>query len=301
MRMLVSGASGFIGSALVPALRAAGHHVIRLARPSSQLSEPVIRWDPAAGVLDATPVEGLEAVIHLAGESIIGRWTPTKKAAIRDSRMHGTRLLCETLAKMTNPPRVMVCASAIGYYGNRGEELLTEQSAPGQGFLADVGQAWEAATDPARHAGIRVVNLRIGLVLSPVGGALRQMLPPFRFGMGGPLGSGRQHMSWIAMDDLLGAVGHALTTEALQGPVNAVAPHPVTNREFTRTLGRVLSRPTVMTVPTIAVRWLFGEMGEELLLASTRAEPARLLATGYHFRYPNLEDALRHLLRPTAR
>lgn len=296
MHIVVSGSTGFVGSALVPFLTDAGHRVTRLVRSQPQPGEAAIRWDPAASTMDAARLEGLDAVVHLAGESVIGRWTPEKKTAIRDSRVRGTRLLADTLAKLSKPPRAFVCASAIGYYGDRGNELLTERSAPGKGFLADVGRAWEEAATTAAGRGIRVVHVRIGTVLSATGGALAKMLPPFRLGLGGRLGSGHQYMSWIALDDLLGVVLHAVTIEDLRGPVNAVSPHPVTNREFTRALGRALGRPAFLPVPAFAVRLLFGEMGEELLLASARVEPARLLSTGYRFRYPQIHDALRHAL-----
>ena len=235
--------------------------------------------------------------MHLAGENIaVRRWTPAQKARIRDSRVQGTRLLAQSLARLQQPPTVMVCASAIGFYGDRGEELLTEGSAPGSGFLTDTCRAWEAAAQPASEKDIRVVNLRLGVVLSPGGGALAKMLLPFRLGVGGKIGSGRQYMSWIEIDDVVGVIHYALTTDELRGPVNAVAPNPVTNREFTKTLGRVLSRPTIFPMPAFAARLAFGEMADELLLASTRVKPARLQNSGYYFRHPRLEDALRHLL-----
>jgi hypothetical protein len=235
--------------------------------------------------------------VHLAGENIAaGRWTVEKKARIRDSRVKGTKTLCEALAQLSQPPKVLVSASAIGYYGDRGAELLWENSALGTGFLAEVCQAWEEATRPAMEKGIRVVLLRIGVVLSPAGGALAKMLLPFKLGLGGIIGSGKQYMSWIALDDVVGTIDHVLITDTLQGPVNAVAPHPVTNSEFTKTLRRVLRRPTLFPMPAFAARLAFGEMADELLLASTRVEPKRLIATEYRFRYPELEDALRHLL-----
>jgi uncharacterized protein (TIGR01777 family) len=255
-----------------------------------------IRWDPAAGTLETSALEGSEAVVHLAGESLAERWTAEKKTRIRDSRVRGTRLLSQALAQLAMPPKVLVSASAMGYYGNRGEEILTEESPSGSGFLAEVCRAWEAATEPALQKGIRVVHLRFGLVLSPAGGALGKMLPVFRMGVGGTVGSGRQYVSWIARDDAVGAIHHAIMTETLQGPANAVAPHPVTNQEFTKTLGKALGRPTMVPLPAFAARLMFGEMADELLLASTRVRPVKLQATGYGYRYPELEVALRHLL-----
>jgi uncharacterized protein (TIGR01777 family) len=242
-------------------------------------------------------LQGVDAVVHLAGESIAQRWTPESKARILQSRTSGTRLLSESFARLTPPPRVFICASAIGYYGNRGDEVLTEQSPPGSGFLAEVCREWEAACEPAVRGGIRVVNLRTGMVLSAAGGVLPRMLFPFRVGLGGKIGSGRQYMSWIALDDLVGVIIHALTCDRLAGPVNAVAPNPVTNLEFTRTSGRVLRRPTFLAVPAWAARLAFGEMADALLLASARVTPARLAASGFVFRYAELESALRHVLK----
>jgi len=298
MNVLLTGASGLIGSALAPFLTAAGDRVIRLVRSQPSPRESQVFWDPETGTLDLATAgqEGLDAVVNLAGENIAGRWSERKKARILDSRVRSTRLLSESLAHLTTPPKVLVSASAAGFYGDRGDELLKEESASGAMFLSEVCRQWEAATEPAARAGLRVVVLRIGVVLSAAGGALARMLPPFKMGVGGRIGSGRQYMSWIAIDDLLGAIVHVLTTEALRGPVNAVAPCPVTNLEFTKTLGRVLKRPTVFPLPAFAARLAFGEMAQELLLASTRMEPARLLATGYKFRNPDLETALRRLL-----
>ena len=297
MKVLVSGSSGLVGSALVPSLTAGGHSVTRLVRSKPAPGAAEAYWSPGAGVVEQSALEGLEAVVHLAGENIADqRWTSEKKARIRDSRVHGTRLLAETLAGLPQPPKVLVCASAIGYYGHRGEEVLREDARPGTGFLADVCQEWEAAAEPARQKGIRVVHLRIGVVLSAAGGALAKMLTPFKLGVGGKLGSGRQYMSWVSLDDLVGIIQFALTTDALAGRVNAVSPNPVTNLQFTRTLGRVLGRPTVLPLPAFAARLAFGEMADELLLASTRVEPARLLGAGYAFRHAELESALRHLL-----
>lgn len=297
MKILVTGSSGFVGSALVPFLTQSGHDVRRLVRSKPGPGTADVQWDPKAGTLEAAGLEGLDGVVHLAGESIAtGRWTAEKKARIRDSRVLGTRLLAESISRLARPPKVLVCSSAIGYYGDRGQESLREESALGSGFLADVCRDWEAAAAPAVQKGIRVVHLRIGVVLGPSGGALAKMLPPFKMGLGGVIGSGRQYMSWISLDDLMGVMHHALTTPSLSGAVNAVSPNPVTNAEFTNTLGKVLSRPTIFPMPAFAARLAFGEMADELLLASARVEPARLTASGYTFRYPLLEGALRHLL-----
>src|SRR5262245_13397563 len=250
MRVLVTGASGLVGSALVPFLTTGGHRVTRLVRSQPRPGAAEIHWDPVTGVQDLSSLEGMDAVVHLAGENIAGgRWTAERKAKIRDSRVIGTRTLCETLARLSQPPKVLVSASATGYYGDRGAEPLWENSTFGTGFLADVCRAWEKATQPAVQKGIRVVLLRLGIVLSPAGGALAKMLLPFKLGLGGVIDRGNQYLSWIALDDVAGAMAHTLMTDALQGPVNAVAPHPVTNREFARTLGRVLRRPTVFPLP----------------------------------------------------
>ena len=297
MNILVSGSSGLIGQALIPVLTGGGHGVICLVRFKRQGGKSLVYWNPAGGEIDAAKLEGCDAVIHLAGEPITGRWTAAKKRAIRESRVKSTRLLCEALARLSNRPRVLVAASASGYYGDRGDEVLREESEAGSSFLSQVCQEWEAATKAAAESGIRVVNLRTGFVLSLAGGGLAKMLPAFKMGAGGRIGSGKQYMSWIGIDDLVQIIFFAATTETLHGPANAVAPNPVTNLEFTKTLGRVLGRPTIIPMPAFAVRLAFGEMGEELLLASTRIEPARLLSAGYQFRFPELEGALRHLLR----
>lgn len=297
LNILVSGSSGLVGSALVPFLTMGGHHVSRLVRTTVSTDQDTIVWNPEKAELDTARLEGLDVVVHLAGENIAARrWNNAHKARLRTSRVLGTRLLCDTLAKLRRRPRVLICASAIGYYGNRGDEVLTEQSASGDGFLADLCRDWEAAAEPAEAAGIRVVQLRFGIILSCRGGALRKMLLPLRYGLGGCLGSGRQWVSWIALDDVLGCIHHAIATDALHGPVNAVAPNPVTNRELTKTLGRVLCRPTPFSMPGFMARLAFGEMADELLLSSARVLPQALLASGYAFLYPHLEDALRHLL-----
>lgn len=295
MKIAVTGSNGLVGSALVPFLATGGHQVTRVVR--SAQGENDVLWNPDAGQLDADALEGHNAVVHLAGENIVARrWSTEQKACIRDSRVKGTKLLCETLARLRQPPRVLVSASAIGFYGSRGEETLDEASARGSGFLPDVCSEWEAATDAAAMAGIRVVHLRLGIILSPKGGALAKMLTPFRLGVGGRIGSGRQWMSWIALDDVLGSISHALASDSVRGPVNAVAPNPVTNRELTKVLGRVLWRPTILPMPGFMARLAFGEMADELLLASTRVVPRALHASHYQFRHGDLEGALRHLL-----
>ena len=298
MRVAVTGSTGLVGSEVSAALAASGQEVVRLVRRAPAPGERAVRWDPAKGEVDAAGLEGLDAVVHLAGENVgSGRWSLARKAAIRDSRVVGTRLLCGALAGLDRPPKTLVCASAVGYYGDRGEEALTEESPPGAGFLAEVCREWEAASEPASRKGIRVVTLRIGVVLSPKGGALPRMLPPFRAGFGGVLGGGRQYVSWIALDDLSLVILHALRRSDLDGPVNAVAPRPVTNREFTEALGKVLSRPTPFPVPAFALRLAMGrEMADALLLASARVLPRRLEETGYPFRFPGLSEALRHLI-----
>ncbi len=298
MKVLVTGTSGFVGSALVPFLANEGHFVVRLVRTAPAPGRSEVSWDPARGTIDLDALEGLEAAVHLAGANIAASpWTPETKRHIRESRVAGTRLLCDSLSRLDRPPKTLVCASAVGYYGDRGREVLREDAPPGSGFLAEVCREWEAATEAARRKGIRVVRLRIGMVLSAGGGALARMLGIFRAGLGGRLGSGEQYVSWIALDDLVGAVAYAIRTETLDGPVNAVAPRPVTNREFAKTLGRVLGRPAVVPAPAFALRLVLGEMADELLLASARAVPDRLILSGYAFRHPELEGALRHLLQ----
>jgi uncharacterized protein (TIGR01777 family) len=290
VRVLITGSSGLIGSALKPALQAAGHHYESLRRGPT--------WDPEQGRIDPQAVEGFDAVVHLAGEGIGDhRWSDEHKRRVRDSRVNGTRALTEALARRDEKPAVLVSASAVGYYGNRGSETLTEESAPGDDFLAQVCIDWEAAAQPARDAGIRTVHLRTGIVLSPKGGALKQALPIFKLGLGGRLGSGEQYWSWISIDDEVGAILHALTDERLTGPVNATAPTPVTNAEFTRTLGRVVHRPTLLPAPKFGVSLLFGrEMAEVMLLTGQRVLPAKLEAVGFRFTHTDLEDALRAML-----
>jgi uncharacterized protein (TIGR01777 family) len=297
MIIAITGSTGLVGTALIKALEADGHSVRRVVRRPSGGGAQEIRWDPAAGTIDAAGFHDVDAVVHLAGESVAARrWSAAVKKEIRDSRIRGTTLLCETLAGLAKKPSVLVSASAIGYYGDRGDKRLDESSPPGSGFLAGVCQEWEAATKPARDADIRVVNLRIGVVLDRKGGALKSMLTPFKLAVGGVIGSGRQYFSWITLDDLVRVIQFTLSTAALNGPVNATAPQPVTNREFTKTLGRVLGRPTIFPMPAFAARLAFGEMADEMFLAGARVEPAALSAAGFQFTNPQLEPALRHLL-----
>lgn len=299
MRILVSGSSGLVGSALIPTLTAAGHDVVRLVRSkSANRSKELASWDPAKGQIDVSGLSDIDAVVHLAGESIAsGRWNTERKARIRDSRIQGTRLLAETLAKLPAPPKVFVCASAIGFYGDRGDEVLSESSSPGTGFLADVCREWETACDPLQRSGTRVVNLRFGVVLSRQGGALKQMLLPFQMGAGGILGNGKQYMSVVSLKDAVGVIEFVLGNSGVAGPVNVVCPQPVTNYEYTKSLGKVLHRPTIFPVPGFAARLAFGEMADALLLSSSRVVPDRLLAAGYQFRDPTVEAALRSALQ----
>jgi uncharacterized protein len=297
MKILVSGSHGLVGKALISSLTTEGNEVLRLVRRERQVGSPEVEWDPKRGSIDSQHLEGLEVVVHLAGESIAeGRWDEDKKQRIRDSRVQGTRLLSESLAKLAHPPATFLCASAIGYYGNRGDEILTEASAQGNDFLAGVCAEWENATRPAAEKGIRVANLRFGIILSADGGALAKMLTPFRMGIGGRVGSGKQWMSWIALDDVVVATKFALQNDVLSGPVNIVAPHPVTNAKFTKDLGAALSRPTLFPVPAFGARLAFGEMADALLLSSQRVDPMRLRETGFDFKYPDLKSALRRAL-----
>jgi hypothetical protein len=294
LTVAVTGASGLVGSALRAFLTTGGHTVLPLVRRPLRDGERGVFWDPERGTIDAAALEGVDAVVHLAGENVGGgRWTSPRKEAIRRSRAEGTLLLARTLAGLARKPRVLVCASAIGIYGDRGDEVLNEGSDVGHDFLAEVGRQWEDAAGPAAAAGIRTVRARIGVVLSARGGMLERILPVYRMGLGGALGNGRQWMSWIALDDLVGILHHAIFDEALSGPVNAVAPRPVRQAEFARVLGRALGRPALARVPATVVRALAGEMGEALVLGGARVEPRRLLAAGFRHRHPDLEEALR--------
>src|SRR5436190_2925774 len=294
MKILITGSSGLIGSALVPVLIGDGHTIVRLVRRAPGADSA--RWNPDDGSLDHGALQGIDAVVHLAGESIAsGRWTRARKALILNSRVRGTALLARAVSALRDKPKIFLSASAVGFYGDRGDELLDESRHGGRGFLADVCAQWEDAARPAAGAGIPVVTMRTGVVLSRAGGALPKMLTPFKLGLGGALGAGTQYMSWIAIDDVVGAMQHLLRLDPVAGPVNLVAPDPVTNLEFTKTLGAVLGRPTVLRVPAFGLRLALGEMADEMLLASTRAWPARLTASGYRFRYANLEAALHHV------
>lgn len=294
-RILVSGVSGPIGKALVPVLHSRGYEVVRLVRGPANGKDQIM-WHPGEPVLPES-VSGFDAVIHLAGETIFGYWGREKKARIRNSRVIGTHNLAEGLAHAKNRPQVFICSSAIGYYGSRGDELLNEASEPGKDFLALVCRDWEAATKAAIDAGIRTSQIRTGVVLSAEGGALPKMLLPFKLGLGGRISDGRQWMSWIDVQDMVGAILHILKNDLLQGPVNMVAPKPATNAEFTETLAKVLRRPAIFPLPAVVVKTVFGEMGEATLLASQRVEPARLVGTGYPFAFTDLRSSLEHLLR----
>ena len=295
MKILVAGSSGLIGTALCSRLGREGHEVVRLVR--RQPAQGELRWDPEAGELEQEALEGVEAVVHLGGRSIVaGRWTASVKAQLRQSRVQTTQLLATRLAELAAPPQVLICASAVGIYGNRRDEELDEGSDTGEGFLAELGRAWEEASAAAAAAGIRVVQARLGIVLSRRGGALAKMLLPFRLGVGGKIGAGRQYVSWISLEDAVAALIYAVENDALRGPVNLTAPQPVTNAELTRTLGRVLRRPTLLPLPAFAAKLLLGELAEEGLLASQRVRPTRLLEAGFEFAHPKLEGALRHAL-----
>jgi uncharacterized protein len=300
MLVAVTGASGLIGAALVRRLAAEGHQVLRLTR-SRPAAPDQLHWDPASGELDPGGLAEADAVVHLAAKSLDEqlRWTAATKRALVESRLVGTGLVARTMADLARGPggpRVLVCASGVGFYGNRGDEVLTEASSGGSGFLADLVRRWEAAADPARAAGLRVVHLRTGPVQDAAGAGLPRQALMFRLGVGGRLGSGRQWLSWISLDDIAGAYLHALTHQDLHGPVNAVAPNPVTNAEFTATLARVLRRPAILPVPKFGPRLVLGDVADEMLFVSQRALPTRLLETGFQFRFPHLEPALRHTL-----
>ena len=297
LRIAVTGSSGLIGRALCDVLTAAGHHVVRLIRSRKEQTSQDALWDPIEGTVEKEGLEELDAVVHLAGEPLLGlRWTEEKKKRIWTSRVEGTAHLSRALASLRRPPRVLVSASAVGFYGNRGNKPLSESARQGRGFLAELCGAWEEAARPAARMGIRVVNLRTGLTLTPAGGALGTMLLPFKIGVGGRLGSGQQYVSWIDHDDLLSLIIHIIHTPSIRGAVNATAPYPVPNASFTGTLGRVLERPTLIPVPGLAVHALFGEMGKEMLLQGQRVQPAVAETTGFEFMYPGLEESLRHQL-----
>ena len=297
MKILLSGSHGLVGKALTRSLIDDGHEVVRLVRRERTLGAPEVEWHPEQGRLDAAQLEGIDAVVHLAGENIAsGRWTSEKKRAIRESRVKGTALLSDALARLSKPPSVFLSASAIGYYGDRGDELLTEKSAPGKDFLSNVCADWEAATQPAIEKGIRTVHTRCGIILDPNEGALAKMLPPFRMGIGGRIGDGKQWMSWIALDDVVNGLKFLLEDKSTSGPVNFVSSNPVTNAEFTKTLGRVVAKPTFFPVPAFGARLIFGEMADALLLSSQKVEPTVLEDKGFLFSWPTLEPAFRHLL-----
>ena len=297
LRIAVTGSSGLIGRALCDVLTTGGHHVVRLVRSRKKQTSQDALWDPIEGTVEEEGLEELDAVVHLAGEPLLGlRWTEEKKKRIWASRVEGTAHLSRALASLQRPPRVLVSASAVGFYGNRGDKPLSESARQGKGFLAELCGAWEEAARPAARMGIRVVNLRTGLTLTPAGGALGTMLLPFKIGVGGRLGSGRQYVSWIDHDDLLSLIIHVIHTPSIRGAVNATAPYPVPNASFTGTLGRVLERPTLIPVPGLAVHALFGEMGKEMLLQGQRVQPAVAETTGFEFMYPGLEESLRHQL-----
>lgn len=296
MKILVTGSSGFIGRNLIDVLESRGDAVTRLIRSKNGAKPGSAYWNPECSDMELETLEDYDAVVHLAGESIAGRWTKEKKEKIENSRVKGTKLIAGSLAKLDNKPGVLIAASAIGIYGDRGDEILNESSSSGSGFLADVALRWEEALEPAAKAGIRVVKLRIGMVLGKDGGALGKMLLPFKIGMGGVIGSGNQYWSWISIYDLIGIILYAIQNKKLNGPINAITPKPVTNREFTKTLGKVLGRPTIFPLPAFVARGIMGEMARETMLASTRVVPEKLTAAGYTFSYPELENALTHIL-----
>lgn len=300
MKIILSGGSGLVGSALTRAFRLEGHEVAHLVRPGRALSRDEIRWDPLSARADIAGLEGAGAVVHLSGANVSeGRWTEARKQVLRSSRVDTARVLVDALAQLRHPPQVFICASAVGYYGNRGDELLTESSQPGENFLALLARDWEAEANRAQQAGIRTVMLRFGVILAGHRGALPQMVLPFRLGLGGRLGGGAQWLSWIALEDVVGVVRFVLDNPTVRGPVNTVAPSPVRNAEFTRILGRVLRRPAVIPVPTFVMRLALGEMADALLLGSQRAIPEKLRQANYGFKFPDLETTLRFILRPS--
>jgi uncharacterized protein (TIGR01777 family) len=296
MKILVTGSSGLVGSALIPFLKLGHHQVVKLVRARSTLKSDEVAWDLDKGIDNPELLEGVDAVVHLAGENIASFWTEKKKKQILESRVRGTKLLCQSLSRLKKPPEVLISASAIGYYGNRADQILTESSSKGEGFLADVCQQWEEAIKLAKEAGVRTICLRTGMVLSTQGGALKNMLIPFKWGLGGVFGSGKQYISWISIDDLIAIIYYGIRQKQLQGVVNAVSPNPVTNQEFTKTLASVLNRPAFLKIPTFVLNGIFGEMAEELLVSSQRVIPEALEEKGFRFDHPVLKEALEALI-----
>jgi uncharacterized protein (TIGR01777 family) len=297
MKVIISGASGLVGTALTKALRTEGHTVLHLVRTRNEVSSGQIRWDPLSAHVDVPSLEGADVVVHLSGASISdGRWTPARKEILRSSRLDSTRVLVDSLARLRQKPRVFVSASAVGYYGNRGDEILTESSGPGNDFLSLLARDWEAEAIRAAQSGMRTVILRFGVILSPQGGALPQMIRPFRFGAGGRLGSGRQWMSWIALEDVIDIIRSSISDSEMSGAVNVVAPNPVQNSDFAHLVGRILHRPSLLPAPPFMLRLALGEMADALLLASQRAVPERLLQSGQPFKFAEIEPALRAML-----
>lgn len=297
MKVAIAGSTGFIGEALVQTLAQHGHQPVRLVRRRNRPDEPTIYWNPAQNDIEPGALDGVDAVVCLSGENIAGRWSEQKKKNILESRVNTASLLANEMASMADPPKVFLCASAIGYYGDRGDERLDESSGKGTGFLADVCEAWESATEPAVDSGVRTVTTRWGVVLDPTGGMLKQIAPVFKAGLGGVIGSGKQYMSWIALEDAVRIIMFALENQTLNGVLNGTAPDPVTNRAFTKALGRALHRPTILPVPAMAVKLALGEAGENLALASTRAVPARLQSAGFQFNRPEIDSALQGMFK----